>query len=143
MDVASRELCEELYKLTEWGDTSFYWRCDFSVYRSQEWKNTIIYAVHKNWELGGSFIPGTEEARLYYPAYDLSFLLRKLPKQIKFVGGSPAAVWWNQKLGKWQTGYTRHIQGSDNQKSHYFEAETPEDAVAKLAISLIKAKVLS
>lgn len=107
MQVASLDLCKQLFELSGWGDCAF-------VYEDGE---TIALYGTPNQNM-----PIT-------PAYDLGYLLRKLPETveskdlvIRIRGGT-----WVFAYGK-----SRFI----------FTADTPEDACAKLAIELIKQGIL-
>lgn len=125
MSVASLEFCKELYELSGW-------KPDGEVKMIDKW-----------WREPGPQPGGAQIIHYVAPKYDLGYLIRRLPKQIPYVGDCPAAVWFNKKLGKWQTGYTWHVQGSDdNTKSKYFEADTPEDAACKLLLELFKQNIL-
>lgn len=67
MNVASLELCKELYKLSGWKDTE-------AVYIDM---SSIHYAVYKK------DVEGTEKVKESLPpAYSLGYLLRKLPPAI-------------------------------------------------------------
>lgn len=116
-DVASLELCKELYELSGWQDTDFNW--------AEQVSNTqVIYG------------PVNEESWDWAPAYDLGYLLRKLPVKIKM----------EHRIGKrWAVTLSRgEIQPDNSIKKLeiYADADTPEDAVCKLAIELIKQGVL-
>lgn len=67
--------------------------------------------------------PGEEDENVVCPAYSAGYLLRKLPKDETTYGF---------KLGKWYAQY---------QAAPVF-ADTPEDALCKLAIELFKQGVL-
>lgn len=107
VNVASKELCAKLKKLSGWSDTTFCW----------------------NGQIIPAFWP--EEMRAHdvdsFPAYDLGYLLRRLPQ------GSSIS------------------RGTD--KRYYAECpvpigemtlfgSTPEDAACKLVIELLKSKVI-
>lgn len=135
MNVASLELCKELYELSRWDETPFYWRSDFEFCRyPDEWKHSVIYAVHKNYTLGGWIKDDTEEARIYNPAYDLGYLMRKLPEPVSLL----------KRDGIWECGMANPaafgvpvnhwVIGADN--------DTPESVAAKLAIELFRQGVL-
>ena len=94
--VASRELCKELYELSGWDGTD------------------------------EQYHVGMAE---YCPAYDLGYLLRKLPAKIPFSDGEitlRVEIWW---AGGWYAHY-----GIYDWKAAI--ADTPEDAACKLAIEL-------
>lgn len=60
MNTASLDLCKELYSLSGWQETSFIW--------AEHGKDSFI--MHNSI---------TKKADDYPPAYDLGYLLRKLP----------------------------------------------------------------
>lgn len=87
----------------------------------------------------------------YIPAYDSGYLLRKLP--IRINGGKWSFMMWKQwhngKQCNWYTVSYVHINSSlanspaeARHKVHTCEADTPEDALALLAISLFEEGVL-
>jgi hypothetical protein len=116
MDVASLELCKELYELSGWGKTEH------------------VYAIPKEESVEG-MTPwlrvgvGDSYAWREHPAYDLGYLLRKLPPgaQIAKVSGQ-----WNANGP-----YSAWVDEND-----YYDADTPEDATCTLAIELFKQDVL-
>lgn len=116
MTTASLELCKELYELSGWDDT----------YGELSPKG--------HWWPRGEFLEfhtGSKEKPT--PAYDLGFLLRKLEKELTF-----SISLHNIFQGKkgWTTSY---------QLGALVEpvvADTPEDAVCKLAIELFKGGIL-
>lgn len=115
MNVASLENCKELYELSGWetGDSPDCWY----------WKKQSF-------------------ARHVCPAYNLGFLLRKLPYSHKGV---------NLELvprfdGTWFIGYAagKEFLATDPQDKYLWaEADTPENATCKLAIELFKQGVLT
>lgn len=132
MNVASLELCKELYELSGWGDTS-----EFYVNGMlQHGIDTAFedHAIKTNY-------PG------YSPAYDLGYLLRKLPGQVlestdipKKMTSHPLRleapeVNWPSDGKKWAFFYENH-------KTLWSEGDTPEDAICALAIELFKQGVL-
>lgn len=106
MNVASRKLCEELYKLSGWHDGS-------------AWTDTR----------------DPKHAISNYPKYNLGYLLRKLPgiPEVKRRAGRKwAAVC---RIGAVE-------DGKIADKTAWTRADTPEDAVCKLAIELFKQGIL-
>lgn len=93
-DVASLDLCKELYEVSEWEADAF--------------RDGIT------------------------PAYDLGYLLRKLPVHISIE--SHATL--DGKGSRW-------YKAVDNSAEESCRAVTPEDAAAKLAIELFKQGVLT
>lgn len=100
-DIASFELCKELYELSGW--------------ESGQWVN-----VNTGTKLDGR-----------YPAYDLGYLLRKLPTTEIYHG--------RNKTGDYKAEW--RFYGGDS-KVIRFWAATPEDAACKLAIELFKQGIL-
>jgi hypothetical protein len=115
MNTASLELCKQLYELSGWEDT----------------QNNHYQLADKSYTIN------TEDRRGYQwdficPAYDLGYLLRKLPQVIEEDAG---LVFYPGKYTKrWYIGY----EG----KGRFGEANTPEDAACKLAIELIKQGII-
>ena len=119
MNVASRELCEELYKLSGWeladmqdiGWNDFWW--NWLISKRTKKAKCVELAAHRSnahWAFG-------------CPAYDLGELLRRLPERHRWLDYSPAQKKWVMLFD--------------------IEADTPEDAAAKLAIELFKTGTLT
>lgn len=126
-DVAARELCEELYKLSVWDDTD-------------KW---ILVNEYGETSLIGSKALHNPS----YPAYTAGYLLRKLPdetpRQDNMYGASMGRRNLTTYDGKWIASY--RYEDEMNPPEHYFEhiADTPEDALASLAIELFKQGILT
>lgn len=120
MNVASLELCKELYELSEWDES-----------RDR-------YYPNKRPELQvGPFqgkLPSTA-----VPAYTLGYLLRKLPNYIK---ETEQRIFMRSYRGNWGFGYAK-LREENSHTNLYAEADTPENATAKLAIELHKQGVLT
>lgn len=132
MNVASVGLCKELYELSGWIDQSHWW-------------------VNRNgWEVWDNESLNFPKA----PAYDLGYLLRKLPEVgnlgLPYVGqatnGSKIyiasfinwwAIWEYDGRGSANDWHSRLIDSG-----LHFTAITPEDAAAKLASELFKQGIL-
>lgn len=113
MNVASLELCKELYELSGWNIGEFAWA---------SWNNEdkVLY------EMGG----WDERVDWLCPAYTLGYLLRKLQD-----AGLPVLESFKERNG--------NIRWASKIVGQYFElADTPEDALTKLAIELFKQGVL-
>lgn len=108
MNVASKELCQELYDLSGWKNVSQRWvKGDFT----HEW------TVRK-----------TRYGYNVIPAYDLGYLLRKLPtdRSVSFRLSYKTNEWWlNEDIDH-----------------RFITADNPEGAAAKLAIELFKQGIL-
>lgn len=124
MNVANLELSRELYELSGWGDPDGEAPLgEYDLYFTQAmWCQE---SEKSDWELytepSDHTIYGNNHI---YPAYDLGFLLRKLPKLARLDRG--ARNWHCTVL---MNGFVAH-------------ADTPEDAACKLAIELWKQGVL-
>jgi hypothetical protein len=115
MNVASLYLCKELYELSRWGLEHK------SEFEGKYWVGT----EETGYKL--DFLRGIPAYSNTYPAYDLGYLLRKLPAF---------------RLEKTDKGYhTDYFSGTEVFVGAT-EAETPEDATVKLAIELFKQGVL-
>lgn len=123
MNVATPDLCRELYELSEWDDTSHLWHIP-------SWKQDEV--VH--YDLNAAYIvfDGTDghdsvDNLSYIPAYDLGYLLRKLPADIRVKRDTrfPDDDMW--------------VAACRNREVNH---HTPEDAVAELATVLFKQGVL-
>lgn len=125
MNVASKDLCEELYKLSGWGSYSI---------SELQWFKTWS---GEGWEIG------MYEADVLecFPAYDLGYLLRKLPLKVKDeyqadlfgvrmkqTNGSGWVMWYGE-IGK-------------DSEMYFNSADTPEDCAANLAIQLFEVNIL-
>ena len=130
MNTASLELSKELYELSDWeelGNVPSAW------YGYIEDEETVCY--------------GQTKPEGCIPAYDLGFLLRKLPKLLDIDGASfSLCLHTNIAPPDW-TAYYMFVQVVDGKLKRFsnrlkVEADTPEDAVCKLAIELFKQGVL-
>lgn len=128
MNTASLELSKELYELSggkllsEWGSTYFYYTPDGGS------------------STGHTVIVGTRST-VDIPAYDLGYLLRKLPPIVTLK--SRAGGRWSAQLVKGQLVYSYQEQKDEIKKWEVERtADTPEDAACKLAIELFKQGVL-
>lgn len=117
MYVANKDLCEELYELSGWDNTT--WE-HFSTYNGKEFIRARL--------------PGDFKSPV--PAYDLGYLLRKLPDNTtihthSLKGNSRA----KGKYGAFLWHYKARL--------HQQDADTPEDTACKLAIELFKQGILT
>ena len=105
--TASLELSRKLYELSGWYDCSHVWKDDIPqrMYEMSTQDNC-------------------------YPAYDLGYLLRKLPKQLDNGG----LLYLNTTIdGKWSCGH---------RGTYYKQGNTPENAACSLAIKLFEQNIL-
>lgn len=106
MQVASLELCKTLFELSGWSEpVNAYWYADG------------LYNEYQT----------APETELVSPAYDLGYMLRKLPQPRSLTETylDPRTLGWKASC--------REFDGL---------AETPEDAAAKLCIALFKQGIL-
>jgi hypothetical protein len=123
MNVASLNLCKELYEISGWG-------------RGDQLQEHLVV---------------DEEGYEYavFPAYDLGYLLRKLPPNFS-TGDARGSFEFFLKMTtrEWFAGYNKPETGKwlyDSNHGvweHPCAAHTPEDAAAKLAIELFKQEIL-
>ena len=114
MNVANLELCRELHELSGWEDT-------YLAYVSQTTGEQHVLAADgsfgENWDFDW--------------AYDLSYLLRKLPVHTKL---------WAERPDNWHA----HFDDKDGlMQGLHVTYDTPEDAAAKLCVELIKQGLLT
>lgn len=140
MNVASLELCKELYELSGWANpdasvplekASTYWTSWVWCKESQA----------SDWDI---YIAGEEHSIHGFshllPAYDLGYVIRKLPPLI----GKARFPVICYPINMWVAGYTSDIDSWHTLKQfdHTEAANTPEDAACKLAIELLKQGIL-
>lgn len=122
MNTASLELCKELYELSGW--------------EPEYWKRNVV-GVH-------DYLYAKMKVENSDPAYDLGYLLRKLPKRFANKDGHYLAGYSYLSLRRIPTTLT--VEQSWKAmfgKKYEATADTPEDAACKLAIELIKQKVIT
>lgn len=133
MNVASLELSKELYELSGWDDSGIV-ICQSGSYREEYGpesdKGWFGYTEQEAVHHHGGIYPT-------YRAYDLGYLLRKLPQ--RSVEGRLGMDSEGIALGK-PTFYYANATGT---YYTYGQADTYEDAAAKLAIELFKQGVLT
>lgn len=125
MYVASIDLCKTLFEMSGWG-------------KSHRPHGMQLYAVSKNGEYlgitGDKFL--LKDFDKFVPAYDLGFILRKLP-EIRL------ETWHNgQVVIKYYTVSGVPSKLERKGKIVKAEADTPEDAACRLAIILFEQGVL-
>lgn len=125
--VANLELSKELYEVSGWDDT--YW-CYFNTARGDLPPDGVVTRT-----------PYKKFKRIMAPAYDLGYLLRKLPH------GEPGNERFMLTLSPdWLICYEQlTIEGYADYGAVHFhhEADTPEDSTCKLAIELFRQGVLT
>lgn len=141
MNVASKELCQQLYELSEWNATSSvlqYWVYQATLpsrqrrHKRDEWRLENIMRINEDYGVGA--ITDTDS---FIPAYDLGYLLRKLPPVVTLK--SRAGNRWSAQCYRGRM----TEDGSGVEKVDVdFTTDTPENAACKLLIELIKQKVI-
>lgn len=129
MEVTSLDLCKELYELSIWSvpvnddpynDLRIEWRV---------WpigKIELVSAANRKVVIGTKFV---------CPAYSAGYLLRRLPRY--------DAEGWNLTLEcQGEEAVVAYYRHTDDRHKHEKLADTPEDALCKLAIALFKANIL-
>lgn len=121
MNVADLSLCKELYEVSGWTKPQDepHWHLDSSPHLCNVGADDY------------------DEPERYVPAYDLGYLLRKLPA---YHGQNMLTLKWIQQSLKWLAGYEDR-DGFVEEGIHAY-AFDPEDAACKLCISLIKSGIL-
>jgi hypothetical protein len=112
--VASLELCKELFGLSDWSDTNKVWSL---AYKAEE-----ATRKGRQWHISNRHI----KSNGFYPAYGLGYLIRKLPAY--------SCVEIDDVISA--------SHSTKDFKEFTEIANTPEDAVAKLAIELFKQGIL-
>lgn len=126
MNVASLELCKELYELSGLNDTFFIHQLQF---KDDTPTRKMIVVDRETGHCGSHDHKET-------PAYDLGYLLRKLPWGVEITQTDPATE------NPWLARYFSDKDGITALVPHHLYADTPEDAAVKLAIELFKQGVL-
>lgn len=137
MTVASLELCKQLYKLSNWKIDEY----PYAGYCTQpdcpgRQDGELIY---------GGYCESCSLAVLDTPAYDLGFLLRKLPKYIPtYKNGTihPADDYQLHIVGGFDNDWISQYAGLGDLPLYIQSADTPENALCKLAIELFKQGIL-
>lgn len=112
MNVASLELCKELYELSGWGDCKFIFLTDTSL-----WLKDLPH-----------------EVPMLASAYDLGYLLRKLPEQTHL---------YKHIEDKIVNAYSAWTLLNSKSVVEPQLADTPENALCQLAIELFKQGILT
>lgn len=146
MNVASLELCKELYELSGWEDTLVHYiTSDESMHFDEKiGVNTVeekIVGLRPNNTVGCDECEGAYAAETI-PAYDLGYLLRKLQPLSKIQNLSESYIVLDHAD---YLGWRARLESKyDSHRDKWIEqhADTPEDAACKLAIELFKSGVL-
>lgn len=123
MNVASKELCQELHELSGWSGGEYTWY--------ETLKGVIesgIEAIESEW--------GSGTPKFICPAYDLGYLLRKLPRRLN---DDYRLTIQTVVFPQWCASYDE-LEGIGCAHESY--GDSPEDAAAKLCIELFKQGIL-
>jgi hypothetical protein len=120
MNVASLELCRELYELSGWELP----KSDFMKWVEYPEGTSALWA--------GSNPEHLDEVLASYPAYPLGYLLRKLPRTVILESNIYPKENWS----------AQYYSGEPDDEGTELLADTPENAACKLAIELWKQGVL-
>lgn len=141
MNVSSLELSKELYELSEWGEeVAIQWW----VVRP---KHKIDGVEHEEFAYVDDYSDRAKTDRGEYaiPAYNLGYLLRKLPSHTYSTQYEQKAYLWMRKDSDVYCAWykvTDPNYGEDITSEHGAVCDTPEDAACKLAIELFKQGIL-
>jgi hypothetical protein len=95
------------------------------------------------------YLRGSPAIANSYPAYNLSYLLRKLPPFKHNVKGEQGDMMpvrcyvfvWQETAHQWRAGYKYKLLGQ-RYDDLFIYADTPEDAAAKLCIKLVEQGII-
>lgn len=119
MNVASLELCKELYELSGWQTENNY---------HMHFDTPVVLSASVNQD-------GTFYEAGVCPAYGLGYVLRKLPTHSFLENGDDGA--W---LASWNPADSKGYEYKEG--GYGYLSYTPESAVCKLAIELFKQGIL-
>lgn len=128
-EVASLPNCKELYELSGWDDTKDTYK-RLAGLHDLKWKDWF-FADYNN----GKWDDVGEQS---VPAYSLGYLLRKLP-----IGHPENNVFAELSVHRYLKDKWSAIWQTEDMETEVMQiADTPEDALCKLAIELFKQGVL-
>lgn len=137
MNVASLELCKKLYELSEWDDVSnFYAPIDENI----SWH---IFNVNEETYYTTDGKHSTDGLKNRVPAYDLGYLLRKLPPYYSTYGKDGDDCILRVQATFSRKGWYAYYNGPGQKMTFLQISGSPEDAAIKLAIELFKSGVLT
>jgi hypothetical protein len=125
MNVANRNLCQELYELSGWSEAEF-------------WYAETVGEAPGNWTIGNNRLVIGMTGGQQLPAYELGEVLRKLPEKIYANDRYYYLTVARHSEGSWYAAY-----GGKNMLYLKREKNDPEDALCKLAIELFKQGILT
>lgn len=138
MNVASLELCKELDRLTGWNDTEKVWRDHLPLNKGAVMSRLDMEADNFRFRADTEPNRRFREENKFYAAYDLGYLLRKLPARI---GRTELHVVNDGDTDYcWTVGYMMSGSLEDQLiwSIHTAVDDTPENAACKLVIELIE-----
>lgn len=129
--VADMYLCKQLNDLTQWNETYYLWVPARNVPQGSLWRND------KGFDGDPSVVP----------AYDVAYLIRKLPRHItiKKQVYHLCIINGNVNDDNWVADYVtigRECWLHEGANAQLTEADTVENALVKLAIQLKKRKII-
>jgi len=136
MNVASKELCEELYKLSGWNRTEYLWASP--PLSPNDWRPIHKSDLHR---INDDLLPDTMYNSTF--AYDLGYLLRKLPAEVEEFSETDHLT-YELLLAKYEANeFHADYWWNDDLRFNMVPSGTPEDALVTLAIELFKQGVLT
>lgn len=141
MNLASIELCKELYKLSEW-ETEYHY-----VYEPNGGLKTNGY----KWQ-GPKYVRTRHNSYSYIPAYDLDYLIQTLPatipsdehpgREAHLIVRKDYANPHDKNRGALYFAWYA-VVGDNDPADFGTHSSTPEDAVCKLAIKVFRLRTLT
>lgn len=134
--TASKELSQELYKLSGWADTGLFWYEEHDYDDDPDGRGDFYHEprIYTQMEIEET---GSGGGGKRTQAYDLGYLMRNLPKSDDDIGDLTITF---REGSSWFCGY--FVVGDPFPNSGAW-ASTPEDAACKLAIELFKNGILT
>ena len=124
MKTANLGLCRTLFELSGWGGTEKRW------YGSLQFPDNCVAGLIDNFGEQG-----------VCPAYDLGYLLRKLPDYVKLFRNNNGTYYCAAVTDGFR--HPDNRLGMPDTAHDWYTANTPEDAACKLAIELFKKGILA
>lgn len=152
-EVTSLELCKELYELSGW-DGTLLRRITGDDHKRRFDADLVVHTVYEKVVGVYDAAVGCDECEGVYtdktfPAYDLGYLLRKLPSVLGEGTNNVRDLHVAKAPDNYIADYMYRVPKNGRLWWHMYdrapltEADTPEDAACKLAIELFKQGVLT
>lgn len=141
MTTATLDLCKELYELSGWECDWFWvgWSAQEMDY-PDDWNWRETHAEQQGfYSMDGSIEAKFKQEDRLYPAYNLGYLLRKLPPFLFSADNRASHLTICADQQEWIASYDYN---DDELAENINFADTPENALCALAIELFKQKVL-